>query len=970
MDITGFILSLPYKPLGMPKGASCFLVCAIVLCMAPVSFSQKPLTVKHNGPFFKMPPQTTQADYLPKTILFKIKTDLRGDCGNTFTTIPELNDYLKSIGAYNLAKKFPRVLPPTSEYDRYGRKYSDLSLIYEVKYKANVPLEKVINALYALGIVQYAQPHYIPHLCVVPNDTYYGSQYYISQIRADSAWNIETGDTNVVIGITDTGTELTHSDLKDNIKYNYADPINGKDDDGDGYIDNYQGWDLGENDNDPTWQGTAHGVHVCGIAAATTNNSNGIAGVGYKCKFLPVKIADHYGVLVAAYEGIQYAADHGCSVINCSWGGTQGGAYGQDVVTYATINKNALVVAAAGNDGANELFYPACYQYVLDVAATDNTDTKPGFSNYGHNISVCAPGVNIYSTWTGNTYTYLSGTSMASPCGAGAAAIVKSYFPSYNALQVAQRLIVTADSIDAINPSYRTMLGTGRINLYHALTAPATPSVVMTYDSIVDNNDNIFITNDTMRIRGIFTNYLSPATNLVATLSSTSPYVTITNSTANLGAVATMGTANNYTSPFTVKVTSPAPTNTTVTFELTYTDGSYIAHQYFNVLIDVDYLNITINDIATSITSKGLIGYDGPNQTGGGLGFTYKGSQSLFYECGLMVGDDSNHVSDYVRNTYANDTYFQSISNVREVQPPKVSQYDLDGLFNDTIAPSPLPVKVHHQAFAWNTPGNTRYVVVQYTLYNTGGSTINNMYAGLFTDWDVDPSTYNMNRSYYDASHKMGYARYYGSGKPFVGIASLNPTNPVINYSIDADSSGDGGVNIYYGVTTQQKYYLLSHSRDSAGYKEATGDDIVDVMSNGPFSVNAGDSIRVTFALIAGDSLQDLETSADSAYNKINGIPVITSVNTISNAGFSLEQNTPNPASSFTLINLQLPEKETVNLSVYNLLGEKITTIAHTKLIAGMHQFKINTSELAQGMYYYRLTCPSGTLTKKMMIIR
>jgi serine protease len=939
-------------------------LCSIVLYCVAGNIS---LTAQKTGTYFN--PKAKSSEYLANTIIVKVKQGYRSQCDNTNINIPALSQYFKQLGSYTIAKKYPNIAPPQEKYDKYGRKYADLSLIYEIKYSNTISLQKTINQLFGLGYFEYVQPHYIPHFDFTPNDANYASQYNITQIKADSAWNVDQGDSTVVIGIVDTGTELTHSDLKDNIRYNYGDPINGIDDDHDGYIDNFRGWDVAMNDDDPTWQGNAHGVHVCGIAAASTNNGIGIAGVGFKCRFLPVKIANATGVLTAAYEGITYAANHGCSVINCSWGGTSGGPYGQDVVTYATINKNALVVAAAGNDGQNELFYPACYQNVLSVASTNNADVKSGFSNYGYNVGLCAPGENIYSTWSGNSYTTLSGTSMASPCAAGAAAIVKNHFPTYNASQIAQRLIVTCDNIDAVNPSFVTLLGGGRINLYRAITAPVARSITMTYDSIVDNNNNIFVTGDTLRIRGIFTNFLDSLNNVKATLSSTSPYVTITNNTVMLGAMATMSTANNFGNPFTVKISSSSPINQTVTFELTFTDGAYVTHQYFNVVINVDYLNITINDINTTVNSSGLIGYDGPNQTGGGLGFTYNGSQTLLSEGGLMIGYDSAHVSDYIRNLSTNDADFQSMVNVHQILPPKVSNFDLDGYFNDAISttPAPLPVKVHHQAFAWDTPGNLKYVVVQYTIYNTGATAINNLYAGIFADWDITSATYNQDRCFYDAPYRMGYAYYSGGGQPYVGISVISTTAPAINYSIDNDPTGGGGVIIYNGYSTAQKYYTMSHSRNSAGVS-GSGNDIVDVVSSGPFNLNPGDSAKVTFALVAGDSLKDIETSADSAAAKFG--TVLTTTAEMDNTSVMMWQNFPNPATESTTISFRIPKEENSDLSIYNLFGEKVLTLANGSLHPGMHQYIVNTANLAAGIYFYRLNCESGTFVRKMIIVK
>ena len=305
-----------------------------------------------------------------------------------------------------------------------------------------------------MGIIAYAEPLIYPKLTYTPNDYNSSIQDFIGIINAPAAWNIEKGDTNVVIGILDTGTDWDHPDLVDNIKYNYNDPIDGTDNDADGYTDNYRGWDLGVNDNDPTVQGSNHGAHVSGCAAASTDNNTGVASPGFNCKFLPVKIADAQGNLIAGYEGITYAADHGCQIINCSWGSNSSSQMGQDVVNYATINTNSLVVAGAGNDNSDDNFYPASFDNVLSVGATSASDGKASFSNYGYTLDVSAPGINIYSTTYNNNYTMNSGTSMSSPIVAGCAGIVQSYFPNLTGIQVGEKLRVSADNINSLVSKY------------------------------------------------------------------------------------------------------------------------------------------------------------------------------------------------------------------------------------------------------------------------------------------------------------------------------------------------------------------------------------------------------------------------------------------------------------------------------------------------------------------------------------
>jgi len=398
----------------------------------------------------------------------------------------------------------------------------------------------------ATGKLEYAEPKYTHKLYLTPNDPSITNQNaWLTKINAFNAWNTSTGDTNVVIGTVDSGTDIDHPDLVGNLKINYAQPVNGIDDDNDGYIDNYRGWDMSENDNNANVDNSDHGSHVSGCAAAVSNNGIGVASAGFKCKFLPVKCAKQTSTtsIDNGYEGIVYAANHGCNIINCSWGGGSAGKTGLDAVTYATINKNCLVMAAAGNDNADITGYPAGYQYVTSVATTNNSDIKASFSTYNYTVDVSAPGNNIYATLYDNAYGNNSGTSMATPIAAGAAALIKSVSPTYTGLQIGEQLRVTCSNIYNIsfNVNYINKMGKGRINMGNSLTQ-SVPSVRMEPINITDGNDNAFVALDTLKIAGNFLNYLAATGNCNVTLTaqSNAQYVTIINPSFSIGTLATL----------------------------------------------------------------------------------------------------------------------------------------------------------------------------------------------------------------------------------------------------------------------------------------------------------------------------------------------------------------------------------------------------------------------------------------------
>ena len=903
-------------------------------------------TVKSNP--FRLPAGITQTDMVPGTIIFKLKPEYRAAARVDGVALQQLNSSLSLIGAQSVNKVFPGKMPPSTERNAQGLKMVDLSLIYEVTYASGMQIEKAVNAILSTGLVEFAEPKYLPRLFFTPNDPQIGQQYHLGKVQAFAGWDISQGDTNVVIGITDTGTDIDHPDLEPNLKFNYNDPVNGIDDDGDGYTDNWRGWDLGENDNNPSVNASNHGSHVSGCAVGTTNNGTGGAAPGFNCKYLPVKISNASGSLTKAYEGIVYAADMGCDIINCSWGGPGGGAFGQNIIDYATINQNALVIAAAGNDNNENAFYPASYRYVISVASTGTTDARSSFSNYGANIDVCAPGSNIYAAQSNNTYFTQSGTSMASPVAAGVAGIIKSHFPSYTALQVGEQLRVTCDNIYAVNGAFLNKLGTGRVNMFRALTENG-PSVRMSNLVMTDNNDNAFVAGDTIRVSGDITNYLAPTSNLDITITSTSTWINIIDNNTFVGVLGTLASTDNNADPFQIVVNPGAPLNHKAIIKINIADGNYTDFQIFELLVNVDYINVTINQVATSITSKGRICYNGTGQTEG-LGFVYNG-ENLVYEAGLMIGQSSTKVSDNVRGSGANtDNDFQSVQVVQRLIPSVQSEFDLFGKFRDNIATTPIPVTVSHKAFAWSTPGDDKYVMVEYSIKNTGTTTLNNVWAGIFADWDIQD--YNLNKGGENASLKMGYVYNTTPTGLWAGIKVLTPT-PFNHYAID-NIAGLGGVNMTDGYDTNEKYTTLSTARATAG-GTGTGNDVIDVVSTGPFTLTAGDSVTVAFALIAGDDLDDINTSAGNAQIKYDNL---TSVETPVAADQQISVY-PNPAgNSVTLVNIRGQRIELTDVT-----GRTVMTVEKSF----DNSITLNIESLSSGTYLIKSSSNNSQVVTKFV---
>ncbi|MFS2173877.1 S8 family peptidase [Priestia megaterium] len=298
-------------------------------------------------------------------------------------------------------------------------------------------IQKIINIYNELDEVEYVEPNYIFKASYVPNDSFYPFQYSPQKVQAPLAWDFTKSNSRV-----DTGVQLNHPDLISKLlpSYNFVD-----------------------GNTNPS-DGNGHGTHMAGIVAAATNNSLGIAGMDPLASILPVRTLDNAGngTLTNIANAIVYAADQGAQVINLSLGALQGAVTLENAINYAW-NKGAFIVAAAGNDGANIITYPAFYDNVIAVASTDQNDQKSSFSNYGTWVEVAAPGTNILSTYIGSYYAYLSGTSMACPHVVRLAALLAAQ--GKNNIQIRENIQTTADPILGTG-SYWTY---GRINANRAV---------------------------------------------------------------------------------------------------------------------------------------------------------------------------------------------------------------------------------------------------------------------------------------------------------------------------------------------------------------------------------------------------------------------------------------------------------------------------------------------------------------------
>ncbi len=340
--------------------------------------------------------------------------------------------------------------------------------------------------------IEYAEPDYLiePLQTKSANDPYYSRLYGLNNtgkngdvadadIDAPEAWRTATGSSRTIVAVIDTGTDISHPDLRDNIWKNANEiPDNGKDDDKNGYIDDVNGWDFWNNDETvyDAGDGDKHGTHVAGTIAAEGNNDRGVTGVNWQARIMPLKfLGPRGGYTSDAIAAMNYAAANGAKISNNSWGG---GGFSQslsDAIAQAD-RANHLFVAAAGNSGVNtdnkeQKHYPSSYtnSNVISVAATGSGDKLASFSNFGANTAdLAAPGVGILSTLPSRNYGSYNGTSMAAPHVAGVAALLKSQNPDLGDADLKAKIMQSAEKKDNLEGK---MVTGGRLNAAGALGA-------------------------------------------------------------------------------------------------------------------------------------------------------------------------------------------------------------------------------------------------------------------------------------------------------------------------------------------------------------------------------------------------------------------------------------------------------------------------------------------------------------------
>ena len=822
----------------------------------------------------------------------------------------------------------------------FPHKKSELALIYQFDFDPQYDAMEVARDFAGDEHLRYAEPRRIRQLCDAPNDLYFlqGWQWYLDRVRGPEAWDIAHGDSTVIIGIVDTGVDWDHPDLVDNIWFNSGEDANGDgvitaidwnsvDDDGNGFVDDWHGWDFGGTaiaDNNPNEDEPVHGTHVAGIAAAVTHNEVGVAGMSWNCTIMPVKISHTpYDGIHFGFEGIQYAIDNGADVINLSWGGTGFDPFEQMVIDSA-FEKGVIVVASAGNDppcsppDTCPPHYPSGYNHVVSVAATNQSDRAASWTYYGSTVDVAAPGVSIWNTWWNDTYSFLQGTSMSSPVVAGVAGLLKSVDPDITSDEFEAKMWHTSDNIDHLNPAYVGWLGGGRVNAYRALLSVIEPLLAVDGETSVEdsggNQDGRADPGET--VDWIITLDNAPTWQLAQDVGVkvTTPDETITfqvDSTA-FGDIPEGTSASNASNPFEFSVSDTAEAHWAMFyFQIAANSGAYMA---------IDSLEMMI------------------------------GRPEI-----LVVDDDGG---DDVEEAYWRDLESLSVvfdtwnvAKSGKIGAVELAPYRVVIWLTGAQEQATLTADDRNSLAAFLDLGDRSLFLTGQNIGDEVGG------EAFFSD-------------YLHVSHVadtvFGFPVLEGvlgdtiSGDTELLIVGAEPQN-----SPSAVQALAGAVDIYSYKDEPQGHVAATRFESPKGYKVvyfAFGFEGIRGTSG------YSDSWFVLERILNWFDVQTEFTDVSESEETVEGLP----------RSYSLYQNYPNPFNAETVITYQLPNgvgPQLITLRIYNILGQEVRTLVRE--VQGVGTYRVRWDgrdqrgeEVSTAVYFYRLESGDFSLIKKMVLLK
>lgn len=827
----------------------------------------------------------------------------------------------------------------------FANNFNPKSYIYELEKK--------------YSFIEIAEPYYLPEFMIyLPNDSEFGNQVTsLGLVKAFEAWEIQKGSPDIVIGISDSGVNQNHEDLSASISFNEGEiPGDGIDNDGNGFVDDYAGynyaWESEGTPRDYTANfANSHGQEVTGIAAATTDNSIGIAGVGFNTKFIPIKIIEN-NRLTHAYTSIIYAALRGCKVLNLSWGSPKPYSdIDQSIIDYAVAN-DVAIISSAGNIGSGggtkySTFYPAGYYGVLGVGESTINDRPDNGTVLGVQTHILAPG-SVYTTKNSGYGNTGGGSSFSTPIVSGAVALARAQYPGLSALQTINFIRRCTDPI-AVESSPDYLITPGRLNMAkmfdrQPLDIHGIVPISYIFKDINGYETDRFVANDLVKLSVDLRNYLGSAKNVRFVLKEASDpanAVVVNDSIITIESVEAGGDfsigdlsfmiTSNFSGEVIFRLEIFADNEEPDFFKFTFTPYKTIS-------------TFKNNKIEFSLSDIGEFGFETSGETPQGSGFKIKGlGNQLYRNSTLMLSEASNRA-----------VYNYGSASLYDFKPIKrfINPDNHISIIDDSFAGMrQIGVQIQQQVYFDDPESN--FARIEVVIKNIGASPLLDVSVGYWLDWDIG---LNAEKNKTSLFHEIVQSLE-GIGAAQIAWSASETDYPmmasgVIGYPPGSFSPQSAG--LHYGTTRNfDEFKRIGSLNSGISMQTDTTYDISNVIAmrfDGVLDPNGEQYCR--FCIGGGPS----ETLYEDLMNcLLHGLSV-NETNTVSEVSMY-----PNPASG--LVYYKIPNsKQLSTIRVFDILGNEVISLNN-------HIGVLNIANLPNGVYSIAFSFKDGSLEYQKFIV-
>ncbi|MBI2793949.1 MAG: S8 family peptidase [Ignavibacteria bacterium] len=885
-------------------------------------------------------------------------------------------DYPQILNTFNLRILYP-ILPfdlslsargnltliPTKNYNEALRIEEELLRTFVVEYAdVSVSPEKYASLLKGgCSAFEVIETVVVSQILAKPNDPQVDVQKMLNTIQVLDAWDVEDGDETVLIGISDSGIFQDHEDLRDAIYVNTGEiPDNNIDDDNNGYVDDYRGYNFATPD-DGTPRGNTfnsvegHGTGVSGICGASVNNGVGVAGVANRSKLVPMKtMPENIGGIVYGYESLIYSALNGFSVVNCSWGSQSKSCIDSTVVAYV-IARGTAIVGAAGNHGSSARFYPSSYPGVLGVGVSDENDGVVSMTAFGPFVDVMAPGQNTRTTANDGTYTTFCCTSGAAPIVSGVVGLVRAKYKQLSPIEASALVREAVDvspwtsvpsNVDSL------LLPTGRVNALKAvsLNPDSIPSLEFgepAYRST--GTDSRWGEGDTViaSVKGV--NVLGPwevrgSSVIGITSAASDPGITYLG--ASLQSIGMLQKGENLEIEVRCRINRNSDTAAFVVGEVygVTPAGDSVIRKFSIPIIPAPGFRDLQNDVVRlSVGDRARIGNTDLAKSQGS-GFSYLGWCGQLFEGGLLVSANGR-VADVVRAEKGINEHFNVVKSF-------TSPDSLYGVVQDANAPDSVRIGVEVQQRVRLAGADSGVYTSEITLTNISNEILNDVAIAWFFDWDLGTkpasnTVYLFSNNGYDCAEAASSTE---PGMPFVLCSATSDYSDARAISAGIDNS-----TTYGGFSSERKLKILN----SGCTEQFDGVGDVAIVSGMKFiaPLPPRQQRKYTQVIVIDTS----QTRAQEMLLKYTERPK-------SSAAVSILSVFPLPASDYIQIQCSRSSSVPATISVVDVQGRIITSVEYPSGFEPIVSY--NVRSLASGTYRITITQQDGVTSAPLVIIR